>query len=162
MRDLLSMSNERYTSGSDRSYPNWWGSCNCCICWKSSSLVSSCSLRHPEPGWSRYSTVPPRKSSIFSLYRNWCSYSRAVFTAQRYSHTTLFRSVTVIPLPVRYPFRSVPGYFVPPIVSSLDRDVTKRGNPGVPIAAMRVRHPQQRDGSSSYSPITRTIARSKG
>jgi len=124
--------------------------------------MSSYSLRHPGPGWSRYSTVPLRRSSIFSLYRNWRSYSRAVFTAQRYGHTTLFRSVTIIPLPGRCPFRSVPGYFVPPVVSSLDRDVTKRGNPDVPIAAMRVRHPQQRDASSSYSPITRTIARSKG
>lgn len=84
---------ESNTLESDRSYPNWWGSCSCCICWKS-SLLASCSLWHLGPDQSRYSTVPPRTSSIFSLCQSWRSYSRA-FEFAKHGITLLLRHLII-------------------------------------------------------------------
>lgn len=93
----------------DHSYPNWWGSCSYYICLKSSSLTS-CSLRHLGSARSRYSTVSPRTSSIFSLYRNWRSYSQAFEIATVTGHHLAPAQLSLLPFSI---FPTGPLYFLP-------------------------------------------------
>lgn len=150
----------------DRSYPNWWGSCSYCICLKSSSLTS-CSLRHLGSARSRYSTVSPRTSSIFLLYRNWRSYSRAFEIATVTGYHLAPAQLSLLPLSI-FPtglLYFLPLWwkfivcFTPPLTT---RTVGRmRGNSSAPIAVVATYIPLSAE-RRNYSLITRTITRWQG